>query len=271
MKRRIVPFLAAAVLLVFLSAAGSAQNSKVIEIALCNDNAPFEFADASGVIRGFDYEVLKKINELLPEYSFHFQLIDESAEAVGLQTGKYQLGAGNHFYTAARDKTFFLTKAYDYNVIVLAVRTNSTIKTLADLNGKTVQPIPSLDGMYTVLHGFLDKNPGIKIYSENSTAGNPADDLKGVVDGRYDAVFWPEVIIDAAQKGLNLPLKKTGVLDAVGNYFLINRQQPEFRDKVNASIDKLISSGWLQDLAKKYFGYDVFKEYADKHPKYDTK
>jgi len=72
-------------------------NAEVVEVVVNANGYPFSFVDDNNNITGYDGDLLKILDERLPEYKFHFNAVSRDAMIVGLSTGAYTLAA-DHFY-----------------------------------------------------------------------------------------------------------------------------------------------------------------------------
>jgi L-cystine transport system substrate-binding protein len=248
--------------------AASPSKPRVIEVAVDGSGRPITYMDADGQIKGWEVDILKEIDEILPEYTFHVQIAGDDAIAVGLKTGKYQIGGGNNWYSEARAKNFNLSNIINYTPITLLIRDDSPIKTLYDLNGKTIQPITRDNGSWYPLQNFLNENPDIKINCENAGGLGKADIYIGVNNGRWDAAYVPLPSIEAIKDEMNLPVHTIGPIDFAASHFLVSKNEPELLEKLNSAIDKLKASGWFSRHSVEVFGDDVFASYEGLKSRY---
>lgn len=248
------------------SSSSSAQSTKVIKIVGDAESEPYTYLDKSGNPTGYDIDVLKAINKKLPEYKFQYSIVPFDSEAVGVQSGKYDIGTGNHFKTAARAKTFLLEdQPFDYNQVSLAVRgDDSSIKTLSDVSGKKLVPIPATDGLYGILSDYNSKNPNKQVTCENIDGFYGTEGLKGVASGRWDAELIPNVGYESFAPKLNLNLKLTDPVAYAPAYFLINKNHPELKTKIDTVLKQLLKDGTLSKISIKWYKFDVFKDAGEK-------
>lgn len=240
---------------------GTAAPQKVI-IALCNNVAPYTYTDADGNFAGYDYEVLKKIDEIVPEYEFEYKMVDYDAEAVGVQTGSYQLGTGAHFKTAAREKQFLISDAFNYFPVCLAVKSDGGITSMEDMGGKTLVPVPDQDGLRTVFNDYMESHPDANITCESgSSLISVADGLAGVQAGRWDGMIDSPDMFATVLDQQAMDITVLDAFSTVGTHFLINKDQADLCDKINGAIGKLVDDGTLPALSKQILGEDTFALY----------
>ena len=69
---------------------------KTYQVAVSTDSKPLSYKQ-NGKLTGYEVEVLKAIDKELPNVKFKYHAVSQSAELVGLDSGKYDL-ASNGFY-----------------------------------------------------------------------------------------------------------------------------------------------------------------------------
>ena len=135
------------------------------------------------------------------------------------------------------------------------------IKSLEDMDGKSIAPIVATDGRAVTLADWMEKHPDIKLDFETLAAsGAMADEITSVEDGVYDAAY-----LSAEQA--NAILEETGYddltitdrVDGRDTAFLINKDQTELQEAVNKAIDALTEDGTLSKLTEEFFGEDNFE------------
>lgn len=241
---------------------GEESGAETVTIALCNNVAPYTYTDSSGEMAGYDYEVLKAVDEIVPEYEFEYTIVDYDAEAVGVQTGKYALGTGAHFTTAAREKQFLISDPFNYFSVALAVKNDSNITSMEDMSGKTLVPVPDQDGLRTVFNEYIEENPDANITCDSgSSIISIADGLDGVSKGRWDGMIDSPEMFESVLKEVDLPITVHDAFTTVGTHFLINKEYSDLNDKINIALKTLTDDGTLPALSKELLGEDTFALY----------
>ena len=191
MKKNLVSTLAiiAAATAVFGMTA-SADDVKTAEIVLEAENAPYTYEDDNGEPAGYEYEVLKLIDDYLDDWTFNYTVLDYETALAGTTSGKYDLDSGCKFRTPAREEAFLVSNPYNYFFMNLVVKNDSGIKSLEDMDGKSIAPIVATDGRAVALADWMEKHPDIKLDFETLAAsGAMADEITSVEDGVYDAAY----------------------------------------------------------------------------------
>ncbi|MFP3153953.1 transporter substrate-binding domain-containing protein [Lachnospiraceae bacterium ZAX-1] len=239
-----------------------------VSIALDANVAPFTNYDEDGNLAGFDYEVLQKIDELLPEFEFEYEMVDYDAAAIGLEAGQYDLEAGDKYKTSARAEKFLITDSYFYTAIVMAVKADSGIASIEDMKGKALVPVPQADGLRQVYVDYMAANPDADITQETgSSLISIADGLQYVANGRYDAMINdPGMFKDTLDADADLAGKITVTEDpftVVGAHFIINKEKTALAEAVNGAIATLKADGTLGEMTAALWGEDIIEKYKE--------
>ena len=178
----------------------SGEVQKVL-IGIRQDLYPTSYINEQGEPAGYDIDVIKKIDELLPEYEFEYEAVSQEALLTGLDTGKYKAAvAGFYSNDDRRAKYLFPEECIGGNIIGLAVRKSdeADIKTLEDVatNKKSVVPIAPTSGMYGIVVEYNNEHPNNQIDLVDAEWTNAADEYKWVADGRYDVAVASKNVVD---------------------------------------------------------------------------
>lgn len=251
----------AGVLALFASCNKSGKDSKVVEIILEAQNAPYTYEDENGNPAGYEYEVLKAIEKKLPEWKFNYQVLDYETALAGVRTGKYTLDAGCKFRTPAREKAFLVSAPYNYFFMNLVVKADSGINGLEDMSGKSISPIVATDGRAVALKDWIDGHPEVTVdFKTLASSGAMADEIAKVEDGVFDAAYlFAEQANAILSEAKYTDLKITKRVDGRDTVFLINKDKKEFQKAVNKALEELTADGTLGELTVKFFGEDNFE------------
>lgn len=273
MKRFSITAIISFALLLIISACSSDENDKqpkttddgkqVITVALSDEvNPPFLYTDENNNPIGYDMDYLKEVEKRLPNYKFEYVFGEEEANLVGVDTGKYTFAINWFFKNPEREKKFLYPEhEYGYSLTALVVHKNrNDIRTLEDMVGKKLAPMAPSGGLRTIMNGYNVKNPDKQIEIETIEFPSNADNLKGVAEGRYDAVFINVTTFNEIQKELNLDLKVGGIISKEPVYVVFNKNETELAKKFDEITTELIEDGTLPKLAEKWFGVNFFED-----------
>ncbi|MDO4619045.1 MAG: transporter substrate-binding domain-containing protein [Lachnospiraceae bacterium] len=251
---------------VFAESASEASEAEVIQVAGVTGKKPYTFVDENGEFSGYDFEVLKLIDEKLEQYDFEYTALEQDALLVGLQSGKYDLASCSFYGTKERFETFdHSNNPVSISDARLIVRSDEdSINSLEDLasSDKQLAPIPTDDARYTIINAFNAANPDLAIDFEGATeqSATTADTLKAVANGVYDAAIYPFTSFTSVQADLNLDLKVTDSVGLFPTVFLYTKaaDRSELIEAVDAALQELRDDGTLSELSEKWYGEDAF-------------
>lgn len=245
----------------------AAEDLKKVIAAVENGSKPLSYIDDDGNVTGYEVEVLKAVDELIPEYEIQIEAVEADATQIGLETGKYELIGGGLYKTPEREEKYLLPDAIaGVSTIKIFVREDNTeIKTLDDLVGKKVSPPSPNGGIYNLLTEYNEAHPDNPITFETADGSTVADRFKEINDGTYDALVIPDNLgYDEIIKELDL--KVTAVQEPVKvnpTYFALAKDQTDLTEKVNTALATLRENGTLSELSKQWFGEDKIAYYNE--------
>ncbi|MCQ2009582.1 transporter substrate-binding domain-containing protein [Sporolactobacillus sp. STSJ-5] len=262
MKKWLAGALAA---LLLLSVAGCGQSSgkaesqeKILRVGATGQSYPNAYKDDNGKLTGYDVEVLETIAKKLGyKVEWHLTAFDGVLGQLG--SGKIDTVANAFEVTPERAKQYDFTTPYTYTTTAIAVKKDSKIQSLKDLEGKTVGGV-SGSNKVDILNDYIKKNKlNIKVRIYDTREGPQTDTLKGQVAGYVQAAS----ILQATIKKSNLSLR---VIDQPLAHTHISfpfskksKKEQALLKKFNQQLKKLKEDGTLAKLSDKYFGIDVTK------------
>lgn len=218
------------------------------------------FINEKGELTGYDIEIVKAIDEKLPEYEFEFKTMEFSNLLLSLETKKIDLIAHQMEVNKEREEKFLFNKE-PYNVFPLKVtihQDNNDIKSIDDLAGKNISVTPTSNSSVFIEEYNKKHNLGAKInYATNTT-----DIINQLKTRRIDAIistpfaskFYNEQA-DAQQKVVGDTLLNSKV------FFLLNKDETTLSDKVDEALQELKKEGVVSKLSKKWLGADYSVEF----------
>lgn len=84
----------------------------VVKVAYDQAGKPMTFLDESGNATGYDVEVMKLVDEALPEYEFEFVGTTNDDLLIGVEQGKYHAGVKNAFWTEERTQKYIFPQEF---------------------------------------------------------------------------------------------------------------------------------------------------------------
>lgn len=240
----------------------TAEHPRKVLIGVRQDLFPTSYVDESGKITGYDIDMARKIDELLPQYEFEYEPVSQEALLTGLQSGKYAAAvAGFYDSKARREQYLFPKEPIGGNLIGLTVlKSNANLKNLEDIHDqhKTIAPIATTSGMYGIVVNYNNDHPDKQVELVNSDWTDIAVELKWITDGRYDALVSSKNVADQAWKKLGLQDQLVfNPFTAIKTYSLFNPKEQELADAYDGALKKLKEDGTASKISKTYFGEDV--------------
>lgn len=245
-------------------AAGDSGDVKVINIGLSSTSSKNHFFTDDGQETGYEYELIKALDDALPQYSLNIVTEEFSSLFVSLDAAKVDAVVGNLRRSEKRDESYLHTyRAYNYSPYrILVESTDDTINSIDDLDGKKLGI--SQGSLQTTILDQYQKDHNISIeyvYTKDYT-----NDL---VAKRIDAFISPEFSLEAYNLSFeNIKFKAVGEVIASDSgsladsnvYIYLAKGSEELRDELSEAIYELRQSGKLSELNTKFYEKDYTAE-----------
>lgn len=225
---------------------------ETIIVGTQGDYPPFAFKNEHGTLIGFEKELLEAI---ATASHFNVEFIDAKRNDMTLQLNSNvaSIWASSISINAERQAEMELSKPYlDYvrSVIILDNETNKDIKTLAQLQGKTIA--------YSSV-GSSDKSRVIEINKNELLAlSEPSAFLaiKAVYTGKAVGAMGNSMIFNYyTMQYPTIPVRLIPTSnERTDLVFAMKKGNIALRDKVNAGLAKVKADGTYDKLIQKWFG-----------------
>ena len=251
-------------------ASTSKEGGDVRKVKVAYDMAskPISWLDDNGNATGYDVEVMKLVDELLPDYEFEYVGTTSDDLLIGVEQGKFQVGVKNAFFTEERTEKFIYPQEFLglSSAGLVLKKENEAIKSLEDFAsaGYSLAPIAANNAQYTVIDEYNKANPDNPVKLDAGDAFT-VDVIQWVNEGRVDG----GVIIEG-------PFQKQ-VLDESGPYYnlkdevvynefaviktwpLFNKKEQEFADAYDKAIKQLQEEKKTNELSTEFYDRDLFE------------
>lgn len=230
-----------------LCACGGKTGKQTLVVGFDAEFPPFGFVNENGEYDGFDLALAKELCVRLG-WDFKAVAINWDSKDNELATGSISC-IWNGFTCTGRENEYTWSDAYVDNSIVVVVKADSGIQSLADLAGKTVMVQSASSGA-----DALNGNTALK------------DTLKQVVElGDYNLGF-----MELKQGSVDAIVVDQGVAayqiaNNEGNYIILDeavsteqyavgflKGNTELRDQVNAELLKMAQDGTMEKIGEAY-------------------
>ena len=268
MNKKVIAVLLVLVTLITLNASiALATEAKTVNVALESGSKPLSFEDENGNITGYEVDVIKALDDIIPEYTFSIELVEGDSTQVGLETGKYALIGGGLYKTPEREEKYLIPDAITgVSLINIYVREDDySIKTLDDLVGKKVVPVSPNGGIFNLLTAYNTEHADKQITIETAEGVSVADRYKSVDSGEYDALVLPNNLgFNEIKQELGLKVKAVETPVKINStYFALAKDQTDLAAKVEAGLKTLRENGTLSTLSLKWYGEDTIKYFQE--------
>lgn len=247
---------------------GNDSDVKKVKVAYDQASKPISYIDENGNPTGYDVELMKLVDELLPDYEFEYVGTSSDDLLLGVEQGKYQVGVKNAFWTQERTEKFIFPKEFLglSSAGLVLKKENEDIKTLADFAsaGFTLAPIAANNAQYTIIDEYNQANPDNKVKLQAGDSFT-VDVVQWVNEGRVDGgvmiegPFQKQVL---EKDGPYYNLKDEVVYNefaVIKTWPLFNKKEQEFADAFDEAIKKLKEDKKPNELSKEFYGRDLFE------------
>ncbi len=259
------------ILALSLALAGAqAETVKTVYAAHTQTYVPYDYVNEAGESDGFEVQVLKAVDVLLPEYQFEFVPTTDDDLLIGIESGKYNVGTKGAWFTEERAKKYVFPKNYiAASIIGLAFRAENAgqikdMESFAAFSGKLV-PIAPQNAQWAIVEEYNATHPDNQVTLVASEAFNITDAYTWVLEGRYDGFFDIKLSFynnvlkeDAPYKDLSGKLAYVPYR-AIPTWPLFSKNDQALADAYDDALEQLKASGRIEELLLEYFGENIFQ------------
>lgn len=250
------------------AADGNDSDIRKVKVAYDQASKPMSWLDEKGKATGYDVEVMKLVDELLPQYEFEYVGTTSDDLLVGVEQGKYQVGVKNAFWTQERTEKFIFPKEFVglSSAGLVLKKENEHIKSLSDFAsaGFSLAPIAANNAQYTVIEEYNKENPDNKVQLKAGDAFT-VDVVQWVNEERVDGGVIIEGPFEKQVTAEDGPYHNL-VDEVVYNEFaviktwpLFNKKEQEFADAYDQAVKQLKEEKKTSELSTSFYGRDLFE------------
>lgn len=235
----------------------SADNSgkEVIKVGTSGQYEPFTFMKDEK-LTGFDIEVWEEIAKRC-DYELEWVISDFKGMFGALDIGKIDAAAHQIDVTESRKAKYDFSETYAYNPLNFVVKEGSTVKSIADLEGKKVGV--GVGG--NDVEALKIADPEGKVEMVVLEGG---DRWRMIEQGKIDAVFQakPSALSAIRKGGYKVKVVEENPLYCETNAYPFNKEKKDVNkfNKVNDAIKAMHGDGTLTKISEKWFGGDITKK-----------
>lgn len=247
---------------------GGGEQVRQVLMGINSSQPPASYVKPDGTIDGQNYAVMQLVDELLPQYEFVYEAVDQDALIMGLDSGKYAAAVGNFWYNEKRAASYLFPEypiAGGIEGIAVNKKYFDKVQSLEDFatEGLKLTPQEASGAMYDVFTQFNEENPDIALDFESGDVIASGEQMKWVIEGRYDgaAMFGSEydelkATVDPNEELYFVPFY------AVKTWVLYEKGETELVAAIDGAMKQLMDDGTLASVSEEWFGYNVY-DYFD--------
>lgn len=233
-------------------------DAKTVTIGTGSNFRPFVYQDENGDNTGYEIELLKAIDDKLPQYKFKFEFYEFTNLFPALKNKKIDIIANQIKSNADRRKDYAFSEVGYTNYDLHIQSLTGGYESLADLKGKKVYAIAGGNAP-ALLEQYLKDHPENKFEIDY---GSWSDQLllQNFENKTVNATLNTEFTVNYTNKqlGSKYVASKNSVSKS-STYYLFRKNDADGA-KLNKAVSKVLkefkSDGTLKKLSEKYLGGD---------------
>ncbi|MEY9975812.1 basic amino acid ABC transporter substrate-binding protein [Lysinibacillus sp. RC79] len=211
--------------------------------------APFESLDDKGNIVGLDFDILQAIADEMG-FEVEWQNIGWEPVFQTVKNGETDIGAAGISINKKRKETFDFTEPYYESQLLIVVKEDSKIKSLADLKDKKISVQINATGHEAAKKLQGDSSPNIMAFENQPVA------IKEMLNGNVDATIGDNAVVYEYIKAH--PKEKLKVIedDAFEKEyygFMVQKGNTELLNKLNEGLKKIKENGKIKEITGRDF------------------
>lgn len=236
------------------------KSSGVVTIGARDSQIPFSYKPmGSGDPVGFTNDICLKIVDAIktklamPKVEVRYMILNSTNRIPLLTNGSVDLDCATTTNTVQRQQQVAFAPSHFVTSITAAVKKNSGINTLADLNGKTVSTVAGSTGVQ-LLRGYR-RSGNIEV--TDLAAKDTADGFLMLASDRTAAYILDDVqlagLIATSPKPDDFKILTQESLRQEPYGIMYRKDDPQFKELVDQSVTDTITSGAIQEIYAKWF------------------
>lgn len=249
-------------------AASAATDGKTsVKLVLSSTERPLSWADESGKLQGYEYDIWQEVNKNLKSYHLDIQAVPPETQDVMMESGDAKVASGGYYRTPRREKDYIVPKTpigVSSVEVYMSKENAAKYKSLEDVvkgGGKLVPNTPN-GGIYKVLTDWNAAHDNLLKEVPIQDGLTPAERLTSLKNGQYDALVYPNNLgVEDIAKAMNFEIvsleKPIKVNETV---VIVNKNEQKLADEIEAALEKLSKDGTLKKISEKWYHRDLFDQ-----------
>jgi L-cystine transport system substrate-binding protein len=219
------------------------------------DFPPLSFFNEKNELSGFEVDMLRAIDERLPQYQFTYQTYDFTNLLLALESGKIDVAAHLFEYNIEREQKYLYGKTgyYKFDLNWVVREDNDTFHSINDLAGKKYISQNNASNSFYLINKWNDEhgNPFQIIFAPNYPLI-----VEELENGTGVANLATRSQAEAWIREYNAKIKIVGdVYSESDTYLIFNKQTgSQLQQDIDKALAELKAEKVLESLAVKYLG-----------------
>ncbi|HYR01634.1 MAG TPA: transporter substrate-binding domain-containing protein [Casimicrobiaceae bacterium] len=234
------------------------KDTGAITVGYRESSIPFSYLDDKQQPIGYAMDLCMKIVDAvkadlkMPNLKVNLQPVTSSNRIPQLQAGNIDLECGSTTNSVERQKQVSFGPTYFVINVTAAVKKSSGIKTLADLNGKTISTTSGTTSVPLLKKYEKTKNIDIKeIYGKDH-----AESFLLMVQDRTAAFVMDDILLAGQIANMDKPGDFMIIPESLRQEpysMMIRKDDPQFKALVDKTIGGVMKSGEIEKIYAKWF------------------
>ncbi|EON74238.1 basic amino acid ABC transporter substrate-binding protein [Lysinibacillus sphaericus] len=206
--------------------------------------APFESVDDKGNIVGIDVDVLQAIADEM-DFEVEWQNIGWEPVFQTIKNSETDIGASGITINEERKESFDFTEPYYESQLLIVVKEDSNIKSLAELKDKKISVQINATGHMAAKKLQGDASTNIMAFESQPVA------IQEMLNGNVDATIGDNAVIYEymeANPKAKLKVIKDDAFEKEYYGFMVKKGNTELLNKLNEGLQKIKDNGKLNEI-----------------------
>lgn len=238
-----------------------------VKLVLSSTERPLSWADDSGKLQGYEYDIWTEVNKNLKDYALDITAVPPETQDVMMESGDAKVASGGYYKTPQREKDYIIPKTpigVSSLEVYMSKENAAKYKNLEDVAKAGLKLVPNTPngGTFKVLTDWNEKHN--KLFPEIPIQDGltPAERVHMLEIGQYDALVYPNNLgVEEIGKvtGFELtPLQEPIVTNPT--IIIVNKNEKKLADEIDAAMKKLKEDGTLSKISEKWYKKDLFQQ-----------
>lgn len=220
------------------------EDKKVYKIATEATFAPFESVDDKGNIVGIDVDVMQAIADEM-EFEVEWRNIGWEPVFQSIKNGETDIGASGITITDDRKKTYDFTEPYFESQLLIVVKEDSDITSLADLKNKKISVQINATGHMAAKKLQGDTSTNILAFETQPIA------IQEMLNGNVDATIGDNAVVYEYMKAnpnAKIEVIEDDAFEKEYYGFMVRKGNEELLSLLNEGLQKIKDNGKLKEI-----------------------